>query len=115
MRGRPNFFASYEAEQGLLPTTTKKIFAVLLLIAAISLPFEVFPILDKFAEPAWLVLFNRSLIFLIAALGLNILTGLAGQVSLGHAFFMGLGAYTAVVLGGSAEGLWGLGLPIWIW
>ncbi len=115
MRGRPNFFASYEAEQGLLPTTTKKIFAVLVLIAAISIPFEVFPILDKFAEPAWLVLFNRSLIFLIAALGLNILTGLAGQVSLGHAFFMGLGAYTAVVLGGSAEGLWGLGLPIWIW
>jgi branched-chain amino acid transport system permease protein len=115
MRGRPNLFASYEAEQGLLPTTTKKVFAVLLVIVAISIPLEVFPILDQFATPAWLVLFNRSMIFLIAALGLNILTGLAGQVSLGHAFFMGIGAYTAVVLGGSSEGLWGLGLPIWFW
>jgi branched-chain amino acid transport system permease protein len=36
----------------------------------------------------------------IGALGLNIVTGMAGQVSLGHAFFLGLGAYTAAVLGG---------------
>jgi branched-chain amino acid transport system permease protein len=36
----------------------------------------------------------------IGALGLGVLTGLAGQVSLGHAFFLGVGAYTAAVLGG---------------
>jgi branched-chain amino acid transport system permease protein len=36
----------------------------------------------------------------IGALGLNIVTGMAGQVSLGHAFFLGLGAYTAAILGG---------------
>ena len=34
------------------------------------------------------------------ALGLGVLTGYAGQVSLGHAFFLGVGAYTAAVLGG---------------
>src|SRR5690606_41615175 len=47
--------------------------------------------------------------------GLNILTGLAGQVSLGHAFFMAVGAYTAAVFGSPQGPLWGLGLPIWIW
>jgi branched-chain amino acid transport system permease protein len=36
----------------------------------------------------------------IGAIGLNLVTGYAGQVSLGHAFFLGLGAYTASVIGG---------------
>jgi branched-chain amino acid transport system permease protein len=39
------------------------------------------------------------LIFAIAALGLNVLSGYTGQISLGHAFFLGVGAYTAGVLG----------------
>ena len=40
------------------------------------------------------------LIFAVGALGLHILLlGLTGQVSLGHAFFMGVGAYTAAVPG----------------
>ena len=30
----------------------------------------------------------------IGAIGLNLVTGYAGQVSLGHAFFIGIGAYT---------------------
>ena len=59
---------------------------------------------------------GTTAIFAIGALGLNILTGLAGQVSLGHAFFMGVGAYTAVLLGRPGDGaLLGLGLPMWIW
>ena len=33
----------------------------------------------------------------IGAIGLNLVTGYAGQVSLGHAFFLGVGAYTAAV------------------
>jgi branched-chain amino acid transport system permease protein len=37
----------------------------------------------------------------IGALGLGVLTGFAGQISLGHAFFLGVGAYTAAVLGGN--------------
>ena len=62
-----------------------------------------------------MLVFGKVSIFIVAALGLNILTGLAGQVSLGHAFFMGLGAYTAAALGSPAGPLWGLGLPIWVW
>ena len=36
----------------------------------------------------------------IGAIGLNIVSGMAGQISLGHAFFLGLGAFTAAALGG---------------
>jgi branched-chain amino acid transport system permease protein len=37
-------------------------------------------------------------IYAIAALGLQVMVGLAGQLSLGHAAFVGLGAYTTVLL-----------------
>src|SRR5205085_7995825 len=37
-------------------------------------------------------------IFFIAILGLNILTGYSGQISLGHSAFMGVGAYTTAIL-----------------
>jgi branched-chain amino acid transport system permease protein len=37
-------------------------------------------------------------VFLVALLGLNILTGFAGQISLGHGAFMGIGAYTTTIL-----------------
>lgn len=46
----------------------------------------------------------------IAAIGLNLLSGNAGQVSLGHPFFIGMGAYCAAVMGGD----WGLPLPVWL-
>jgi branched-chain amino acid transport system permease protein len=39
-------------------------------------------------------------IYAIGAIGLNLLTGYTGQISLGHAFFVGVGAYTAAYLGG---------------
>ena len=37
-------------------------------------------------------------IYLIALIGLNVLTGLTGQISLGHGAFMGIGAYTTTIL-----------------
>jgi branched-chain amino acid transport system permease protein len=52
----------------------------------------------------------------IGALGLNLLTGFTGQVSLGHAFFLGLGAYTACYLGNPSDGQpAGRGLPLLVW
>jgi branched-chain amino acid transport system permease protein len=82
----------------------------------VSIPFQVIPGLGFLGEDDWLRLLSTTAIFAVGALGLNILTGLAGQVSLGHSFFMGIGAYTSVWLGGAVGGpLIGLGLPIWIW
>src|SRR5476649_2975733 len=37
-------------------------------------------------------------IYLSALIGLNLLTGLTGQISLGHGAFMGIGAYTTAIL-----------------
>ncbi len=116
MRTRPLLYTSYEAEQAILPTWTQRIAIAMLLGLAIVLPAEFVPGLRWLGADDWLDVLIRAMIFGIGALGLNILTGLAGQVSLGHAFFVGLGAYTAAVLGGTAgRGLWGLDVPIWIW
>jgi branched-chain amino acid transport system permease protein len=42
-------------------------------------------------------------VYAVGAIGLNLLTGYAGQVSLGHAFFFGAGAYTAAYLGADRQ------------
>ena len=42
--------------------------------------------------------FSDSMAFAVAVMGLNIVTGLSGQVSLGHSAFMGTGAFTTAVL-----------------
>ncbi len=52
--------------------------------------------------------FNLVLVYAIAVLGLNILTGFNGQISLGHGAFYALGAYTAAVLMDK------LGMPFWL-
>jgi branched-chain amino acid transport system permease protein len=49
-------------------------------------------------------------IHVIAAMGLNIVTGYAGQISLGHAAFMGVGCYCAAWLAGKGVPFW-LALP----
>lgn len=116
MRGRPLLFISYEDDQAIFPTTTKKVMFAVLLLVAILLPFQLIPGLRWAGSNVWLVVLGEACIFAIAALGLNILTGIAGQVSLGHAFFMGVGAYAAVALGGTGTpNLIGFGLPMWIW
>lgn len=45
-----------------------------------------------------LLLFGRVLAFVVAIAGLNIVSGLSGQLSLGHSAFMGVGAYTSAIL-----------------
>lgn len=124
MRGRPLLRTSYEAEQELFPTFSQKVMMGLFLIVLVAIPFfregaigesGSLPGPDFLSSDDWLRLLATLGIYAIGALGLNLLTGLAGQVSLGHAFFMAVGAYTAAVLGSSAVATWGLGLPIWIW
>lgn len=57
----------------------------------------------------WRIMIDQSLIVAIGSLGLSIIYGFAGQFSLGHAAFYGLGAYTAGVIGKT----WGKGDPVW--
>ena len=71
------------------------------------------------ASEDWLTIVNYTLIFAVATLGLNVLSGYTGQVSLGIAFFMAIGAYTSAWLGGtpptSSHDPLGLGLSVLIW
>ncbi|MGB5168221.1 MAG: branched-chain amino acid ABC transporter permease [Acidimicrobiia bacterium] len=116
MRNRPRLFVTYSSEMSLLPTWTQKVAALVFLVVLALLPFGVIPGLGFLSDNDWLKILSRVAIYAIGALGLHILSGLAGQVSLGHAFFVGIGAYTAAILGGEVgESTWGLGLPIWIW
>jgi branched-chain amino acid transport system permease protein len=55
----------------------------------------------------WLNLINLAISFSIACLGLNIVLGFAGQLSLAQAAFWGVGAYTSAILTTQ------LGLPVW--
>lgn len=118
---RPNLYTSYAAEAQMLPTATKKVAAGLAVVVLFLTPFDLpvinqIPFVRFLGDGDWIRVVTLAFIFAIAALGLNVLTGLAGQVSLGHAFFMGVGAYAAAVVGGQGGGdLIGWGLPIWIW
>jgi len=56
-------------------------------------------------------LFSYWLVFVIATLGLNLTVGYAGQKSLGHAAFFGIGAYTVAILLKAGVSFW-IGLPL---
>jgi branched-chain amino acid transport system permease protein len=50
-------------------------------------------------------------VFAAAAVGLNIVVGLAGLLDLGYIAFFGVGAYFAALVSGSASSVWGVHLP----
>ncbi|MFE9684472.1 branched-chain amino acid ABC transporter permease [Streptomyces sp. NPDC006285] len=73
----------------------------------VLLPFY----LDRF----WLQAGLFAMAAAIGAIGLNLLTGSTGQLSMGHAFFLAIGAYGYCVFAADGgDGLTGLGLPTWL-
>jgi len=98
----PNLTRRYADELKLFRTRSAKAWAVAL--AALWMLTPMFLV-----DPFWLSVLNYAGIAAIGAIGLNLLTGYTGQVSLGHAFFIGAGAYTAAAIGGD------LGLPLVLW
>ncbi len=62
------------------------------------LAVTLFALLPQLVDEASLPRLVEVGIYFIAILGLNILTGYSGQISLGHGAFMGIGAYTTAVL-----------------
>ena len=93
---RPPRTFDYGVELRIFRTPASRIAFFLLLLALLILPFV--------ATRFWLTVVNLALIASIGAIGLNVVSGSAGQISLGHAFFIGIGAYTSA-------GLTDLGLP----
>lgn len=108
--GRPLLYTEYKQDMALLNTRAKRrSLGVLLLVALLAPALLTDEILQILA---------LGFVASIGAIGLNIVTGYAGQVSLGHAFFLAVGAYTAAALSGDPEGRTiGLGitfLPVWL-
>ena len=65
-----------------------RIYALLLLLLALA-PF----FFEWAGQPFYLDLLSRALIISIAAISLNLILGFGGMVSLGHAAYIGIGAY----------------------
>ncbi|WP_121067303.1 branched-chain amino acid ABC transporter permease [Chachezhania antarctica] len=81
------FKTTYRDDQALFPIRQDAVLVAVILILA----WAVFPFIAT--EFAFQTLLIPILIYSLAALGLNVLTGYAGQLSLGTAAFMGVGAY----------------------
>ena len=82
----------------------RKGLALAALLVALVLPL----LLDDF----WLQTGLFAMAAVVGAIGLTLLVGQAGQLSLGHAFFAALGAYTYAWIAGETDGpAAGLGLP----
>jgi branched-chain amino acid transport system permease protein len=96
LRGRPQLYRSYAQELALFNTRPKQIWVGVLVALGFLMAFSL--------SDSLLLTLAIGLGFAIGALGLNIVTGLAGQVSLGHAFFLGVGAYTAAAISGDPDG-----------
>jgi branched-chain amino acid transport system permease protein len=93
------FKTTYAADQAIFPIIQDRIFVATLLVLAFLLP----PLaLSEYWLQAVLIPF---LVYALAALGLNILTGYAGQLSLGTGGFMAVGAYSAFKLSTAFPGL----------
>lgn len=79
----------------------------LILIAACAVLLLAAP---PFLKNYGIYLLSYWLVFVIATMGLNLTVGYAGQKSLGHAAFFGIGAYTVAILMKAGISFW-VGLP----
>ncbi len=83
-----NFFTSYKDEQRIFLTHTDRLVFVCFLILMFVWPL-IFEVSSKY-----MLVIDSILIAIVAVYGLNLLTGFAGLISIGHAAFVGVGAYT---------------------
>ncbi len=121
-RENGQFKASYRSDQQIFPILQDRIAMALLLVVA----FVVIPLAAS--EYLFAAILIPFLVMSLAALGLNLLVGYCGQISLGGAAFMAVGAYgaynfvmrvpgmplvVALILGGVCAALFGMvfGLP----
>lgn len=92
-----NYFTSYREEQRIFFTSLDRSAMCLLIVLMFAWPL-LFEVSNKY-----MLVIDNILVAVIAVIGLNLVTGFAGLISIGHAAFVGIGAYTiasfATVLG----------------
>src|SRR5258707_6330284 len=79
-----------------MPSFPRK-WLIVLIVLAIVIPL-LNPVLPDLVSNYRLFLVSTMMIAAIAVLGLNLLTGFNGQISLGHGAFYAVAAYTAAIL-----------------
>ncbi|ODT34750.1 MAG: branched-chain amino acid ABC transporter permease [Hydrogenophaga sp. SCN 70-13] len=94
------FATSFTQDQALVRTRRQAVTLVLFVLAMFSLPFV--------ADARAVAVMTSMLITAVVVIGLQINTGLAGQINMGQAAFMGVGAYATALL--ATKG----GLPFWL-
>src|SRR5688500_17745470 len=82
--------------------------AVVLVAAVIGLEMGLEHILP---DAAWRQVALFAMVNVVVALSLNVINGMAGQFSIGHAGFVGIGAYTGAIVAGNLHQLLGGGDP----
>jgi branched-chain amino acid transport system permease protein len=94
------FSETYHEDIKLFRSLWSKGWMGLFIAVMLTLPF--------YGDAYVIYMTNLSCIAAVAAVGLNVLTGFTGQISLSHAAFTGIGAYAATLTAS------GLGMPFWV-
>jgi branched-chain amino acid transport system permease protein len=95
---------SYRQDLGRFPDRWHRLGLLLWGLALVAVLFG--------ADGRWISVANLGCVAVVGSVGLMILTGFAGQVSLGHAAFLALGAYTVAILGGRWSWPFWAALPV---
>ncbi len=98
------YYTTYEQDMALRKAPAQRIRLIILILLLLGFPF--------FANRYFLNLANQLGIAVIGAIGLNILVGYTGQISLGQGGFMAVGAYTAGILTARYGVPWWASIPI---
>lgn len=98
------YYTTYEQDMALRKTPAQRIRLAILIVLLLAFPF--------FANRYFLNLANQVGIAVIGAIGLNILVGYTGQISLGQGGFMAVGAYTAGILTARYGVPWWASIPV---
>jgi branched-chain amino acid transport system permease protein len=94
------FKTDYISDEGIFPTPFIKVSTVIFIFFLLTLPL--------YLSDHHIYVATTVVIAVIGALGINIITGYTGQISVAHGAFIGVGAY------GCAFFTQNLGMPIWI-
>ncbi|MEE4242788.1 MAG: branched-chain amino acid ABC transporter permease [Desulfopila sp.] len=93
-----NYFTSYREEQRIFFTNLDR--SVMCLFIAVLFAWPLFFDVGN----KYMLVIDNILVAIIAVIGLNLVTGFAGLISIGHAAFVGIGAYTVASLAGVLGG-----------
>ena len=91
---------TYAEDMGIVKTRLQWSLWILFLILLLCVPL--------FMPATWMVFANRLLLTLITVIGLQLLVGYCGQISLMHAATMAVGAYSSAIMAQT------FGLPFWL-